>query len=230
MVLWSKSFLPPDCSARIVAFFKNYFPSDNKYKVPAQEGVTLQDWTLNGKSAKAGLRDDKFWINLGNLVPRSHEINGCTVSSPLLNGGQPVINPVHRYLYLMRELLCDTLRAQPEHVGARDQMSLEAHRLFFSLRMPTPRYTLAMHVALWHTTSRLQRHGNLMSGNGEGGERTHQPHKRIAAQDPTFVWGKCPPAIRACVSWGVNNLALWRDGLLQPETWASHGAPTLPSI
>lgn len=228
LLIWARAKLPMPFSDALLAFYARYFPGDNVYTAPAKDKITLDDWTINGKTTKKVLRDDKFWEQLGDLIPRVGEPYGVTVRHSLLQSGQPISNPIHLYLKTFRRIMLDTISFKPKWVRHREGMCLLVHRLFFMCGLPSERYNCAMHVQLFHYASPLRRHGNLVSMNGEGGEKHHQPHKRISGTDNTFIWGKCPPAVKRCVEWSTDNIALWRAHHAHPDVSASY-RPTLPS-
>jgi hypothetical protein len=228
VLLWARANLPRAVSDALLLFFGRYCPGDNPYRPPEQDNILLDDWALNGKTTKMVLRDDDFWTELGSIIPRMGQPYGFTVQHSLLNSGTPMANPLHTYLELLRALMLDTISFRPHFVHDREDICLQVHRLYFACGLPRGRYNCAMHIQLWHYASRLRRHGNLVSANSEGGEKHHQPHKRIAGTDSTFVWGRCPPAIKRCLTWSTDNLALWRARRVHPDRSALE-KPVLPS-
>ena len=145
-----------------------------------------------------------------------------------LNQGAPFPDPMHRYLQLVRMLGLDTLSWTPNFVHQRDELAMESHRLYFVLGLSPRRYGIAMHVELFHMTSRLRRHGNTLTQAAVGGEAGHIPHKNIANRKPKYTCHWCPDVVKASVEWSTRRLALW---------WAGHALPyrkceriTLPAV
>ena len=70
--------------------------------------------------------------------------------------------------------------------------------------------------------------GTVVGVSTEGGERMHQPHKRITERTPTYWFSRCPPGILDCITWGARMLGLW---FLREEVPYKHFDPlTLPSF
>jgi hypothetical protein len=229
LYFWAKGTLKSGpLASNLVDLYKRYTgPGDQVFLPAIDEVVAREDWSMTNKSAKKMVKCNEFWIGLAALLPTTR--GGLKLKTPLLNGGNVVHDPVHRYLWLVRTLCIQVLSWVPTMVQARDSWCLEAHRLYFCLGLPTRRYNVASHYFFFHYTPRLVRHGNLVGLSTEGGEAYHKPHKKICGgcgQMPPF---KCPPGIWESVTWSTRALAFWREGLDIPATWYNM-KPTLPPM
>ena len=91
----------------------------------------------------------------------------------------------------------------------RDSYTLAAHRLYGLVGLSACRYGPGLHIFLFHQTPRILHSENLVGVSTEGGERMHQPHKRITERTPTYCFSSCPPGILDCITWGARVLGLW---------------------
>ena len=144
------------------------------------------------------------------------------IALPLLKDGCPLPDPIQRYIKLMHLLGQQFLYSKPEAVSIRDSYALEAHRLYGLVVLSARRYGPGLHSFFFHQTPRILHSGTLFGVSTEGGERMHQPHKRITERTPTYWF------ILDCITWGAGVLGLW---FLREEVPYKHFDPlTLPSF
>ena len=212
----------PEKVDQLVSLFQQVFGDQNPYVPPVVEAVGRDDWVPNNKQAKAALHDDIFWANVLKLLPSNAQ--GLQVGDPRSDG--ILVDPVHRYVHLMRMLSLDVLSWTPQFVAERTTMCHEAHMLYYALAFTDRRYTVATHYFLFHYGEILKRHGNLLSISSEGGEHLHTPHKRYIKMSSFVAWA-CPRGVVEALTWSVRNLAFWRQRIRLPASFFEV-FPTLP--
>ena len=117
---------------------------------------------------------------------------------------------------------------KPEAVSMRDSPALEADRLYGLVGLSARRYGPGLHIFLFHQTPRILHSGNPVRVSSKGGERMHQPQKKIPERTPTYWFSRCQPGILDCTTWGAQVLGLW---FLGEEVRYKHCDPlSLPSF
>lgn len=226
LYFWAKSKIGESLAESLVALYKRHTgPAEQVFCEAADEVVSLKDYAMNNKSAKKIVKSDTFWRELSALLPTTR--GGLFLRHPLLNKGEPVQDPLQRYLWLVRFLCVQVLSWTPRMVDTRDAKCQEAHYLYFCLGLPPRRYNVAAHYFFFHYTPRFFRHGNLVGLSTEGGEANHKPHKKICGLNGAMRPFQCPDGIWESVCWSTRALAFWRQGLQIPCTWYDM-RPTLP--
>ena len=226
LYFWARTKLGESYAQSLATLYiKHTVSKDQTFVVAADEIVSLHDWAMSNKTAKKIVKDDAFWRSLATLLPNTNQ--GLRLCTPLLNNGQPVVDPFQQFLWLVRTLCVQVLSWTPNRVPMRDAWCQEAHYLYFCLGLPPRRYNVASHYFFFHYTSRIIRHGNLVGLCTEGGEANHRPHKKICALNGTMRPFQCPDGLWEAVCWSTRAIAFWRQGLHIPTTWYNM-RPTLP--
>ena len=116
---------------------------DSKKKDRCKKGQYEKEWRITGKKAKKLLKDDVFWDELGELLPRSKD--GLSVHFPHITAPHELLDPMHTYVREVRRLCRQLLSWTPERVETRDADCDHLHRLYDALQMPMERTSVNIH-------------------------------------------------------------------------------------